>query len=87
MPNHCNNTLGIIGLTKDVESFFNLVKVESTDGDDTNFEILKSLMPMPKELEGTIKPSESSNEDLIKKYGFDNWYDWCNANWGTKWGD
>jgi len=22
---------------------------------------------------------------LNKKYGFNNWYDWCNANWGCKW--
>ena len=24
--------------------------------------------------------------DLIKKYGFDNWYDWSLHNWETKWG-
>ena len=89
MPNHCNNTLGIIGLTKDVESFFNLVKVESNDVDNVDFEIFNGLMPMPKELDGTKKnyEPESKNEDLIKKYGADNWYDWCNTNWGTKWGD
>jgi hypothetical protein len=22
---------------------------------------------------------------LNDKYGYDNWYDWCNANWGCKW--
>lgn len=28
---------------------------------------------------------ERSNE-LIQKYGFNNWYDWAKHNWGTKWG-
>lgn len=86
MPNHCNNTLGVIGLTKDVESFIDLVKVKIIDDD---FELFKTLIPMPKELDGTKKDfePESKNEDLIKKYGADNWYDWCNTNWGTKWGD
>lgn len=25
------------------------------------------------------------SEILKQKYGFDNWYDWCCANWSTKW--
>jgi hypothetical protein len=24
--------------------------------------------------------------DLLKKFGFDNWYDWATTTWGTKWG-
>jgi hypothetical protein len=87
MPNHCNNTLGVLGKTSDVEKFVEFVKSKNKDKTGCEYEIFESLIPMPKELEGTTSPSKSSNEELIKKYGTDNWYDWCNNNWGTKWGD
>ena len=87
MPNHCNNTLGVIGKTEDVEKFITFVTNNGEDKEQNKYQLFKSLMPMPKELEGTTSPSKSSNEELIKKYGTDNWYDWCNNNWGTKWGD
>jgi hypothetical protein len=86
MPNHCNNRLGITGLTEDVEKFIALVKNNGDDKEDNEYNLFESLIPMPKELEGTTSPSKG-NVDLIDKYGYDNWYDWCNANWGTKWGD
>jgi len=63
MPNHCNNTLGIIGLTKDVESFLNLVKVKIKSFDDDDFEIFNGLMPMPKELDGTKKNYEPESKN------------------------
>ena len=87
MPNHCNNTLGVLGKTEDVEKFVAFVTNNGPDKEDDKYELFKKLIPMPNELEGTTSPSKSSNEELIKKYGTDNWYDWCNTNWGTKWGD
>ena len=81
MPNHCENTLGVLGKTEDVMEFVNLV----SKGDDV-YEIFKSLKPMPEELIDTSFP-QVTNEELKSKYGYDNWYDWCCANWGTKWGD
>ena len=87
MPNHCSNTLGVLGKTEDVEKFIAFVTNNGEDKEQNKYQLFKSLMPMPKELEGTTSPSKSSNEELIKKYGTDNWYDWCNNNWGTKWGD
>ena len=87
MPNHCNNTLGITGPKEDVEQFIELVTNMGSNKDNDPYELFKNLLPMPKELEGTISPSKERNEQLIEKYGSDNWYDWCNSNWGTKWGD
>lgn len=33
----------------------------------------------------TEKEFKTHNSMLVKKYGFDNWYDWCMTNWGCKW--
>jgi hypothetical protein len=32
------------------------------------------------------KISQSRADHLMKTYGVTDWYDWCVANWGTKWG-
>lgn len=53
-------------------------------GEDTELS-LNSFHPMPEELERTVSPSSKRNRTLIRKYGADNWYDWCIGNWGTKW--
>lgn len=49
--------------------------------------------PRPKELEDTTSPArigknitKEESDRLIELYGYNNWYDWSNANWGTKWG-
>lgn len=51
-----------------------------------------TVVPMPKELQGTVSPSrdktrkeKDASKKLIEKYGNDNWYDWSCENWGTKW--
>lgn len=87
MPNHCNNKLGITGPIKDVEDFIVIVTNESPAPDADKYELFKNLIPMPKALEGTTSPSKENDEELLSQYGANNWYDWCNTNWGTKWGD
>jgi hypothetical protein len=29
--------------------------------------------------------TQAESDRLIGVYGYDNWYDWCIFNWGTKW--
>jgi len=76
MPNHITNKVSLKGDTQKINEVIQFV------GDKMDF---NKIIPMPEELEGTQSPSSKPNRELIKKYGYDNWYDWRCANWGTKW--
>lgn len=48
--------------------------------------VLEEFLPCPQALVDAESPNRSSNAQQLKEtYGFDNWYDWRVANWGTKW--
>lgn len=83
MPNWCENNLTIKHKDKDkiqsildtVNKCLNQKETEETTGVTNDYQgLLQSLIPMPKELEGTSSPHDSNN-----------WYDWCINNWGCKW--
>lgn len=62
-------------------------RVKKIDGKDveTLFSF-QNIIPMPEELEDTEAPVVGGHDyNLIRKYGYDNWYDWRWENWGTKW--
>ena len=52
----------------------NVIEVEEIN-------MLQKFFPMPKD----FLNSSLSKEELIKKYGCKDWYDWRVHNWGTKW--
>lgn len=96
MPDYCNNYLHIEGDDKIIDDLIN--KVVDDDRDPLPFiYLLDNLFPCPKELSKTISgfltdPDEQAKlqrayDDNIAKYGYKCWYDWCVANWGTKWSD
>jgi len=76
MPNHVYNILECDTNIKKVKAF---VKSKQSKLD------FNQIMPMPQELKDTTSPSPKPNKKLISVFGYDNWYDWCCHNWGTKW--
>jgi len=82
MPNWCQNTLLIKGDHNAVEQLLTTVS-----GGNTALS-LKSLMPLPPELQGGDAPFKGTPEEaqrLKNLYGATDWYDWQVSNWGTKW--
>lgn len=87
MPNWCDNTLHI---THENPEMMKKVIDAWNSGSP-----LQTMRPCPQELYDTYagssadeekqKENERKEKANIKKYGFENWYDWCLANWGTKW--
>ena len=81
MPNWCQNKVLIKGKREDIIAVKKLLK----DTGEENVFSLNKILPIPDELKGTKAPPDKPSINLRKKYGFDNWYDWCIHNWGTKW--
>ena len=86
MPNWCYNTATFSH--EDPAMIERLAKAADND------KVLQEFIPCPQELLETtagrlignaqvyLEEKEKSNLD---KYGYKCWYDWCVANWGTKW--
>ncbi len=86
MPNWCVNTLTIRGSKKDLLAFKQ--KLEDNKPKDGHVCLFQTFVPIPDELKNTTSPNrdEKQSKMLFKKYGFSDWYDWQNSNWGIKWG-
>lgn len=96
MPNWCFTNLDISGEEQELKRFFDSIEKKTNDY-GTEYSIISSLYPCPKELTDTVSGwSADENEQAerekryaenIAKYGSKDWYDWQYTNWGTKWGD
>ena len=97
MPNWCGNILNICGPSADVNGFIEACKVRY-ENKETHEEwtIIESLYPIPDSLKnltarfGIIAeddPDKEIKEKNLEMYGYVDWYEWCIANWGTKWPD
>jgi hypothetical protein len=76
MPNWCNNVLEI---SHEDPAMIERAREAFNDG-----RLLDEFIPVPQELRDAVA-NHSTNEELVAKYGYSDWYGFCVANWGTKW--
>lgn len=92
MPNWCYNQITI---NHSDNEMMKKVKDVTQQVGDKKIGLLEKLLPCPQALRDTVagyhsdeaeqaKLTAQENDNLLQ-YGFKNWYEWCNANWGTKW--
>ncbi len=100
MPNWCSNNLYIKGDRASIAEFIQRVTLskEEQEKRGQQYDILGKLYPTPQELQDTVSgffgndtekqaELEKKQAQNLTKYGARDWYDWNNANWGSKWGD
>lgn len=94
MPNWITNrftsdaeTIGkIVALVKSEESEFDFNKVIPMPGELRGTTAPTKILPIEEYITDTTRGiTQTMSKELIKKFGFDNWYDWAISNWGTKW--
>jgi hypothetical protein len=80
MPNWCNNTFEMVAPKEKVREF------EKFLNDNNGKEWFDFFLPCPQELKDVGNVSfDHTNEQLIEKYGYGDWYSWSVDNWGCKW--
>ena len=79
MPNWCDNQITITGPNSVIDKIEKIVdEKQETEG------LLQFMFPMPAELKNTTADM-TEDKEMIKKYGYSDWYGWACDNWGTKW--
>ena len=79
----CQNYLSVSFTDQSrIDNFNNFISFNESDGKKLDF---NKLIPMPKEIKNTKTSNSKTKQELIDKYGVDNWYEWSVQYWGTKW--
>lgn len=91
MPNYTTNVLivepnELKPFYKDGVLSFDKIKPQPRILNKGRFSRSPVLIKLSDEIQETNEGiTQEESDALIKKYGYNNWYDWRCANWGTKW--
>jgi len=77
VPNWCSTQIRITGPSSKINAL-----VASTQSESRVLDFDK-IRPTPAPL--LAAKTEEERDENLKAYGHADWYDWRNANWGTKW--
>lgn len=88
MPNYCYQQMYCYGTAEDIATLKQHILNEDKQG-EIHFDFNR-VIAMPAELNiACVSPVGSALQKAYaqnkQKYGYETWYDWCIANWGTKW--
>lgn len=90
MPNWCANAVVIEATEHEGAQMIRRLDTHLKEGG----ELISFFLPIPPELNdprtGSFGGDDADEKDalrksLLEKYGYSGWYDWCLAEWGTKW--
>ena len=80
MPNHVTNIVRIVDAAPSrIQEIFTQILDHQGRID------FRRIVPMPKILEGTTSPNTVNPVECAAETGYASWYEFCNAEWGTKW--
>jgi len=87
MPNWCQNNLTL--------AHDDPAEIQRAIAAFNRGELFQEFLPCPQELRDTVAGFSNDTDEQsalaaqqaanIEEHGYANWYDWCVANWGTKW--
>lgn len=86
MPNWCSNHITVRGS--------NQAEIQRLVDAFALSDFCNTVLPCPDELNNpdtgsfggdNAEAKDQLRAELIEKYGYSGWYDWCVSNWGTKW--
>ncbi len=69
------------------EAYMPMPKELKNISSPVQFISIKDFEEQDKSLLYGVKITQEMSDNYKEKYGSDNWYDWANIHWNTKWGD